>query len=179
MDNTIVTEEDKQEFLSRLQVTDQAIHNILNSEQRSIEWKQFREDRLTGSNFGAAAGMSKYMSPLQLVASQLWQEFKGNANTEKGTTIESWAFALTEAYFKENFEKMGSEKVFMKDTGLLISKEHPWLGISSDGLLHLVKDGVEEIVTIEFKAPAKDRFYPEGVPQHYLCQVVGAMVLLK
>jgi hypothetical protein len=67
---------------------------------------------------------------------------------------------------RQKYEKLGYQKVWMEETGLLISKEYPWLGVSSDGLLHLEKDGIEEIVTIEIKGPPKGKFYP-GIPRYY------------
>jgi hypothetical protein len=58
--STIVTEQDKIEFLKRLEVTEEQIEHIRCIDQRTPEWKEARKDRLTGSNFGAAANLSPY-----------------------------------------------------------------------------------------------------------------------
>ena len=74
-----------------MQPTKEDIRAAYECEQKSEEWFQFREDRITGSCFGAAAGHCPYTKPDQLLQRQLWGSFVKSRHTEHGSFYEDEA----------------------------------------------------------------------------------------
>ena len=134
-------------------------------QQRTDAWFKARRGKLTASNFGAALGVSPYMSKKKLF--QVMYESSGgkckpfdtvtNVACEWGTNNEP--NALME---------------YMAMTGNQVEQDffaiHPtltWLGGSPDGLVG--DDGM-----IEIKCPYKKELYPT-IPHHYYPQVNGLL----
>jgi hypothetical protein len=179
-----VTDAEKAAFVDKMRVTDEDIVRILNVPQRTQEWLDARDGRATGSNFGSMHGTHPYSSPKNLVREMLWKKFKGNAATEWGSKMEEVALA---AYVREMRARHGildlagfesaaaSGKTFWVETpGLVVNKEHPWLGTSPDGIVH--DDHV--VGLLEIKCPFAKKVYPK-MPPYYLDQVQGIMGLMK
>jgi hypothetical protein len=71
-----------------LEITDEGRRNLAALDQGTTEWLDARRNRLTGSNFGAAAGHNKWKSPEGLAHDMLYATFKGNDATRWGTAHE-------------------------------------------------------------------------------------------
>ena len=168
--------------------------------QRSMLWLDARAHCITASNFGAAAGHNKYMSPRALVIDKLWNVFKGNAFTAYGTFHEPDAAKSLEALLKTSL-KLTLEDMYAKafkgqhglltgyeliEVGLLKSHECPWMAVSPDGLLRLDGTCGPAWVLVEYKCPARLRHTdghpystsPRCVPEYYMDQMQGIMGLL-
>jgi len=172
---------EKQEFLKSLEITEEERDNIKNELQRSEKWHIVRENRLTASSFGAAAGHSPYCSPYELINQKLWDTFKGNEATEYGTKLESTACQMAQIYFQKQYGALGYSSVWIEEVGLYINRDYYWLGASADGILHL--EGGEahglpnQSILVEIKCPYAKAFYPT-IPHQYYDQIQGCMALL-
>lgn len=133
-----------------------------NLKQRSAEWHEAREGRLTGSVFPAAIGISPYMT-----RPELWRQmtgkapkFAGNEMTDYGTAHED------DARFAYECE---TGKV-VQETGFWVHPEHDWLGCSPDGIV------VGTCDLVEFKCPFNGQVHP-AVPAHYMAQIQGQLAI--
>lgn len=126
--------------------------------QRSPEWFKARENRLTASMFGTAAGINKYMSRAKYYRQIIGEEekFAGNEATDWGELHEPTACMDYEA-------ETGN---LVKEVGFFPHPEMDWLGCSPDGL---VGNGL-----IEIKCPFTQKIY-DGVPPQYMAQMQGQM----
>lgn len=178
-----ITDDDRLAFLSSLAVSPEQAARINAYEQRSPEWLAARVNRLSGSRFGAAAGFSEYDTVGDVLRDMLWpRKIEGEA-LEYGTTMESTAFRVVAERVGHHMRTtLGYASCWIEETGTFICLEHPWLSVSSDGLLFAtagpaMPDRPALRGTIELKArPAKD-FYSK-VPPHYYAQFMGAAALL-
>ena len=159
-----VSEDDADQFLADLKVTKAVQRHLYSVDQRTAAWHKARSKRLTGSRFGAAAGVNVFCSPHQLLKDSLWPVKFSNAFTEYGTKMEPVAADL--------FEKYIQCKVTYP--GLVVCSEMPYLAASPDGIVHL-PDG--SLALLEIKCPARKKFYPE-VPPYYMAQIQGCAGLL-
>jgi putative phage-type endonuclease len=132
--------------------------------QRTEAWVQARRGRLTASQFGAALGLSPYLSRValwkQLVG--LTEPFTGNPATDWGTAHEADAI-----------------HAFEVETGLLVEPAaflpyEEWSGCSPDGW---ILDGKRRGI-LEAKAPYSQRLY-EDIPEYYRAQVLGQLGITK
>lgn len=184
-----------QRFVSR---TRQQARNERDAPQRSQEWLDARLHAITGSNFGAATGHNKYMTPDQCLLDKLWSRFKGNEYTAYGTFHENDAaksflaiaqgplWASISAMF-EAFTGRPAESLLVAECGLLKDHRQAWMAVSPDGLLYVTGHGKTECFLIEYKCPARLRD-SEGhpyvksaynVPEYYMDQIQGIMGLLS
>lgn len=136
--------------------------------QRSDEWFALRKDRITGSNFAAAAGVSPYATPARLLKDLTTAKpFTGNMHTRHGNYWEDTAV-----------------RVYNHVLG--VSTSHPGfvtpapghqlcdtMGVSPDGV---VADG--DGVLLEAKCPSAKDGYEPGCPQVYMPQVQGNMAVM-
>jgi YqaJ-like viral recombinase domain len=152
--------------------------------QRSVLWHAARAYCITASNFGAAVGSNKYMSPDDLVLDKLWSSFKGNANTMYGTfhendaresllrSLDGGLHPTLEKLYATHFARHGTaghyatvadeenvtyESFELIETGLLKHHEQPWMAVSPDGLLFLDGSRGRMAVLVEYKCPAAKR----------------------
>lgn len=132
--------------------------------QGSSLWKTARQKRLTGSNFGTAAGCSPFCTPRSLWQYQcghlvepdgVQRAWSGNDNTERGTQNEP---SVVAAYCRLTGNAV-------EPAGLFLHPQHEFLAASPDGML--AGGGL-----LEVKNPRK---LHESVPLHYLCQVQGQL----
>lgn len=177
----VVTEEDIEEFLLALAVTDEQIAQARACAQRSEEWHKWRKNRMTMSMAGAAAGHNKHRSPMELIRELLWPFFKGNNATEYGTIFEPTATHIVQIVIDANLKKLGYQRGWVQETGTEICKQHPWLAASSDGLIFGLPgpDGPQEMFrgTLEIKCPFTKKFYTE-TPHYYYDQFMGTAAIL-
>jgi putative phage-type endonuclease len=172
----------REEWMQRLEVTQEQAEAIKNYEQGTAAWLQSRVGRITGSNFGAAIGVNKYTSPRALLKQMLWGEFKGNAATRWGSENEDVARdEYVEVKRAEIATAPESEDavvgIQVEECGLVINPERPWMGNSPDGIITLTyKSGASVKGLLEIKCPYRKEFYtPDPVPTYYYAQIQGTM----
>ena len=167
-----------QDALNEFAVTDEDIERIMNTPQRTPEWMQARQWRLTGSKFASAADHNPYESPDDLVQQMLHNDFCGNVCTEWGTRHEPVACDTYEA-----FSRTKHADFTVHQYGLHVVKELPFIGVSPDGICTYWDDtaGKEVSFLLEIKCPynwKRDRFYFGHVPLYYYDQIQGIMGFL-
>lgn len=129
--------------------------------QRTEAWFLERSGRLTASQFGAALGLSPYLS-----RQELWRQLTGRAEPFTGNPATDWG---------QEHEK-DAIHAFEVDTGLLVKPAgfvayQEWSGCSPDGY-------IEGNGLIECKAPHSQRVY-DAIPEHYLAQVLGQLAITQ
>jgi putative phage-type endonuclease len=129
--------------------------------QRSPEWVARRSGRLTASYFGAALGLSPYMS-----RQALWRELTGRAEPFAGNEMTEWG----------NDHEAGAISSYEVETGNIVLPARfvpleDWSGCSPDG--YVGADGL-----IEVKCPYTQRLY-ETWPDHYRAQVLGQLAITE
>ena len=127
-------------------------------EQRTPQWFEQRENAITASDIPTVLGENEYKSCFNLLIDKCNgnpKPFVGNAATQWGNHYEDTAI--------EKYSERYNKKVL--SFGLLLHKEHRWLGGSPDGI---TTDGV----LLEVKCPIKRKIVMGEVPHHYLSQVL-------
>jgi putative phage-type endonuclease len=127
--------------------------------QRTPEWHLERAGRLTASLFGAALGLSPYLS-----RQELWRQLTGKSEQFTGNPATDWG---TE-------HEKDCIHAFEVDTGLLVTPApfvpfSDWSGCSPDGY-------IEGNGLIEAKCPFSQRLY-EDIPDYYRAQVIGQLAI--
>ena len=176
------TDEIPDNVMQHIQLSGEQQTNIENIPQGTPEWIQARKYRITASNFAAAAGWNKYKSRNELLKDLLWNTFKGNQATEWGSRHEPTARQMYVDHMNSLIEKGESEytAVKVRQTGLFIHENMPWLGASPDGLvLGTTASGKQEKFLLEIKCPFSKKFYSPAVPEYYMCQIQGIMALMN
>jgi len=184
-EDTRITKDDKRKFLKRLKVTDADILHIANCAQRSPDWYEARKYRLTGSNFGGAAGhypdkLNK--TPKSVLHDMLWPgSFKGSAATRYGTDREPLIHQVVETFMHTRRSNPDTQKVWLEECGLIVSKEHPWLGVSPDDFILIYDSQKKEydIGLAEYKAPYQTKYFYDSCPHYYYDQFQGQMALAR
>jgi putative phage-type endonuclease len=139
----------------------------LNAEQGTPEWFEQRKGLLTGSNAGAALGVSPFVTRKQLIRAMVRElhgaerEFKGNIATEYGSAWESTARRVYEMETGNTVQSTG----FIKHSGVY------WLGASPDGIIRFPEgNGVLEIkCPFNIRGDRVPTF--KSIPAHYYAQV--------
>lgn len=128
--------------------------------QGSDAWHAERAERLTGSRFAAAMGISPYQS-----RQALWRDYMGLEPPFEGNDATEWGSAREpDAIFAYECET----GALVQSTGLHVYRDD-WIAVSPDGL---VGEGC-----IEAKCPYSGRIHEE-VPAHYMPQVQGVVEVL-
>jgi putative phage-type endonuclease len=115
---------------------------ISNVKQGSDEWLNLRKNILTASDFAAAAGYSKFNTPLEIALD------RSNLYNKKFDDISLQRMKHgndTEQIARNYYEQYSQNKVL--EVGLARNPLYPYLGASVDGLIN---DGI-----IEIKCPLK------------------------
>jgi len=142
-------------------------------EQGTQPWLDARKNRLTASNFGAAAGRNRFMSPKDLAREMLYSTFKGNEATRWGNAKEPIAMDHYVSEMKEKLPAADAASFSVSTSGLHLCETHPWLAASPDGHSHI--SGTTGL--IEIKCPFSQKIYPR-IPDYYYDQVQGLMAIL-
>lgn len=141
--------------------------------QGSTEWLTLRKGKITMSMIGAILGYSKFTSPEEAA-----RIIKGELEVEITPAMKHGTLLEPEA--RRWYEN--KHQLTVTEIGLAISKDYPWLGASSDGL-------VDDCGCIEIKCPLQmygplTNFTPgtKGFnhiwPTHY-AQMQGQMAILE
>jgi len=121
--------------VTSLTVTPAARAAIAALPQGTPGWLKSRENRLTASNFGCAAGHNALGTRAELLRAMLWPATHGALQgfaaqmAAYGTRNEPVARDL---YVNTRATRDGDAFVARWETGLLVSLEHGWLGCSPD-----------------------------------------------
>jgi len=179
-----ITKDDKRKFLKRLYVTDADIIRIANCEQRTPDWYEARKYRLTGSNFGGAAGHHKasQKTPTSLLNDLLWPgKFQGNDATRYGTNREPLIHTTVETFMQSQRTDPINQDVWLEACGLIVSKEHPWLGVSPDDFICVYDRRTQQLDVglAEYKAPFQKKQFYDTCPHYYYDQFQGQMALTR
>jgi len=108
-------------------------------QQRSPEWYAARMGKLTGSNVGAALGLSPFKTPEALIRQMVREhhgaesEFIGNVAAGYGTLHEPLAL----------MDYLGKTGNLVEEVGFVVHPHFDWLGASPDGLID--DDGLVEV----------------------------------
>lgn len=131
------------------------LQGLQQPEQRSPEWYQMRENRLTARDLAAAIGESNYDSPFDVLVKKCGggPPFTGNVATQWGVKYEPVATSI--------YENRNAVNVI--EFGLLPHPTIPFLGASPDGI---TKSGT----MLEIKCPLR-RQITGIVPYHYWVQM--------
>jgi len=164
-------------FLEKLKVDESQREAISQYDQRTDEWKNARKNRLTASRFGAARGHCQYTSHPELLKGMLWGEFQENAAMKYGVDNEAGAVDLYTKFMRKH-KGLTADQFRVTHSGLLVSIEHPWIGVSVDGF---VFDDSEpegrKKGGAEIKCPYGKKLYP-FIPSQYYDQIQGSMGFL-
>ena len=121
-------------------------------DQRTPAWFAQRGTMLTASDVASAIGDNFFKSPDALLVEKCgFKQFKGNANTERGTILEP---IVRDLYDQDTNRKT-------HEIGLLVHEKYPWLGGSVDGI-------TEDNLLIEIKCPNQIK---KSIPKHYVPQI--------
>lgn len=173
-----ITSDDKLDYIkTQVNRTKTDIENIEGYEQLSPEWFNARKPIITSTGVAAIVGHNKYQDIDKFLKDKLWSLFKGNEATMYGNSVEIFGYDKTYLMLCEEYVgKKNAMFVSLRDPGLLLWDQHPWIGASSDGLVKVYYSN-ENIydLTIELKSPFnKNEFYPE-IPHYYYDQIMTAM----
>jgi len=152
------------QYVSKMHVSPEERNKIMNYAQKSAEWLLARKGRVTASVVAVFVGHDPYKSQMSGLKSTLWDTFKGNVYTRWGNDHEDDGRQVFERYIKQEMAKRGEphEQFQITETGLIVSPEHPWIGVSPDGLCWV---GDELVFGLEIKCPQK--MYDQIPPQYY------------
>jgi hypothetical protein len=120
------------------------------TQDQYFEWKQERKKRLTASNFKSVVDRNPSIKVAPLVRRLLYDSFKGNAYTRHGLAEE-------DATLQEYVLKKAGEgcNVVVQKSGLVISRDHPFLGATPDGVVTDMSSG--DVGLIEVKNVLKNK----------------------
>lgn len=132
--------------------------------QGSPAWFSARKDKLTASNFGAAAGINPYVSRKKALRQKLGLEESKVGNLEACR----WGTRNERNAIKDYMIRTGN---CVRSKGLFTHPHYSWLAGSPDGLV-----GTEGIV--EVKCPFAQMVPHAKIPPHYLCQINGLLEIM-
>ena len=175
--------DDAIDFVKNLKISKETITKYAQAEQKSPEWFQYRDGRLTGSNFGAANKTNKRNTHNGLLKTLLWPStFKGNMATRHGTVHEPIACDRYEEFQKNMLIENGCDPsdFWIEHTGFVVCEKYPWLGASPDMIVHYEK----KTWVGEIKCPFPGRNGSSGklygdIPHYYYDQIQGLMAILE
>ena len=124
-----------------------AIESATRDQAGSDRWKTERRKRLTASKVGGISKMRKTTPRGNKVKEILYSTFRGNEATRYGMEMEDTARTEYLAYQQQNDHPQTS----VKNCGLFVSCENPWLAATPDGLVHDPSDQTSTYVLLEIK----------------------------
>lgn len=169
------------DVLKPLEINHEQVIKIMNLPQRTEEWLQARQGRITASNYGAAVGHNPYTSAKKLVIEALWKTFQGNAYTQWGNDHEDEAAHVYKRFLDKYFPH---EFYHIHFPGLIVNRHNPWVACSPDGLpvqfVYDKKTGQVKHIRflLEIKCPGRKQLY-DAIPPYYFDQIQGIMGILN
>lgn len=160
----------KQQLLADLRIScdgDETMR-LMRLMQRTPEWHDARRFRLTASDCAAVLNLDQYLSAPELVERKIRGPTEPNAAQQHGIANEAAACAQ---YMLQNPD------VVVKQVGLLVHSDMPWLGASPDGLLVDRATG-QPVGVLELKAPHSKQIPVDVHPSHRI-QVLVQLFLLQ
>ncbi len=149
-------------------VTPEQQNLILNEEQKTVAWKNYRVNRATGSLFAALAGIKAGTSLNRAVKEYLWpKDISRFQDVLRGIINEKVASAVFEKFLKGLF----GEDAKVHFIGFAVSLEYPYLGVSVDGFIEIKG----RRYNLEIKCPRKHHAF---LSQEYYAQTQGSCGLL-
>ena len=149
------------------------LYNLPQPEQRSKEWYEYRNKRITASDTATAIDQNPYESieGFYLKKCDPNFPFRDNATVFHGRKYEPIATMI--------YEHIYNTKVF--EFGALPSKDYPYLGASPDGICSIYtldnKFSTRLEIGLEIKCPVTRIIYIKGkiageiCPYYYYCQI--------
>jgi len=114
--------------------------------QGSKEWLESRNMAIGGTRIGALIGQSKYSTPAQAVMGMISEvPLRPTKAIARGTVGE-------EIIRKELSKQLG---ITIREVGIAVSKEHPWMRASPDGIYSLPNGGLGIVEIKIFSSPAR------------------------
>lgn len=171
-----ITMKMQQEYLENLRCSAADVLRIQNAPQRSPEWFQAREGRVSGSIIASITGENPFTKQDALLREKLWGEFKGNAATRYGT----WNEPVAE-YMHLEWLRKKDKKVKLQFPGLMVNQKFFWLSYSPDGI---VEQDCGTFRLAEYKCPYKKSLYrpkcsgEPSIPIYYRSQIQYGMKIL-
>jgi len=165
--------------LSKMSMSEEDVvkTEIVTRVQGSLEWKAARQERLTSSNFGTICKRKATTPPECLLKEMLYSNFS-SVYTEYGKRHEK---AARRTYLRQM--KVEHAGLTVKESGLIVSTEHVFLGCSPDGLVHCshCKDSMG---LLEIKCPAAMKWRmstPEEccADKSFFCSLNNGVVTLR
>ena len=136
-------------------------------EQRTPEWYEFRQNRITASDFGIAYDMNPYTDKNKIILKKCGHEepFVGNSAIKHGVKYEDVAIKI---YEQRN-------NVSVSEYGCISHPTVPFIGASPDGICNYNSKNKNYIGRmLEIKCP-KSRKLDGFVPPYYFLQVQGQL----
>jgi len=163
-DQCTLTEED----IDRVRNERQALKFLLSLpkvEQRSKEWFDLRENRLTASDLAQAMNKGKFGTRSDLLAKKAFPV----AKPMEMIPPLKWGVMFEDMGMRCYQEKMGNP--FLYEFGLIPNQEIECFGASPDGI-------TAEGVMVEMKCPYR-RKYDGKIPEQYYLQIQGQLATCK
>ncbi|XP_052759884.1 uncharacterized protein LOC128246165 [Mya arenaria] len=150
---------------------------ILTRGQKSGKWQEARKERLTASNFGSICRRKESTEPDGLLRQMLYSNFTSKY-TEYGIKHEKAAKRMYAKAMQTDHKGLA-----VKDSGLVVCADRPYLGASPDGLV-FCSHCTESVGLVEIKCPASKKWRmqtPEECCEDndFFCQLENGKVLLK
>jgi putative phage-type endonuclease len=144
------------------------LNGLKTYEQRTPEWYAIRNDLLTASDAAAALGIRPYESYRQDPREELMKRKLGLVASSFGSAAMQHGVDNEDVARRIYCERTGED---VREYGLVIHRDHPWLGASPDGVTRSGK-------LVEIKCPVSREVVPGYVPEHYVPQIQVCMEVL-
>ncbi len=132
------------------------------------EWLQLRRQGIGGSDVAPIMGLSPWVSPLEVWLDKTGRseprDLSSNEAVRMGTELEPTVL--------EMYRRRHPEYRARRVNAVLRSKARPWAQASLDGITHDPELGWG---VLELKTSSREGDWAEGVPDHYMCQIVHYM----
>ncbi len=135
-------------YNTKVVVSAEEVDNIKESTIEQAEnqlWIIERRKRITASNVGSIAKMRATTKRSGKVKQLLYSSFRGNAATRYGTDRET----VTRQKYVTHMKECGHPNMTVRECGMFISAENPWLAASPDGIVDNCDDGFSGLLKIK------------------------------
>lgn len=158
------------EFLARLNVSQEQTNQYLCISQRTPQWHTLKATRFGGSTIGYLCGQVPKETPRKALCDMLWPAEVREENwfMSRGTILEALAFEVTIVMLTDILQREGYLRVELLSPGICIKDAINFMAVSPDGQVNAYGHmdplkPVGRIGAIEIKCPGSGKFYPEQV----------------